>query len=178
MSKNIDTVALVERLKARLAARLDPLDHPRTWTQRQCASYTAETAKTSRVISGLVNSPSDFEKPTRQLAELEAERAAVVAKQAELEMKLTDHPDWRTGRTGTERDRLYDEGENLRRQIDLLAAGRLFRAEGVCFMPLAYLDQRIREVKARLTRAEAQLDSLIEQAEQLLQAKPEPISTS
>ncbi len=55
-----DTSSLDARIAARLAEltkarseRLDPLDYPRVWTQRQVQTYEAETTKIDAKIAAL-----------------------------------------------------------------------------------------------------------------------------
>lgn len=159
---------LVTKLQSAHAARQDPLDIPRTWTQRQVEAYVAETARMAATLSALRNIDTDLAKPLAQRADDEAQRPLTLAKQAELEQQIADAPDWRNFLDGRDRDREYNRQQGLRLQLRLLQEGRLLCAPGVTYRPLTDIDARIAELSAKIEALRATHDAHVQAAEALL----------
>src|SRR5262249_42524121 len=79
-----DIDALLARLVEAHAARTDPLDLPRTLSQREVNDYRARTVNMARVISGLRDGVGQLETAQRELAPCEEDREAWLAKREEL----------------------------------------------------------------------------------------------
>jgi hypothetical protein len=137
-------------------------------------AFWTQKVNVAKTVSGLMNAPNDLAKPVRLLTECEARRAAVVAKQEEIQQQLADAPDLTTIRDGRERDKEYDRQQMLRRQLQMLHDGTLLLAQGVASERLSDLDARIAELTQRRDRAQWALDAHVKAAEQLL---GEPVST-
>jgi hypothetical protein len=160
---NIDD--LVAKLRQHLASLGDGRD---ARSDNERAAYRREYDTTQRTLGGLLNEPADVARRAAEVAALESRRAAVLAKQRELEQAITDAPPWREHPDARERDRRYDHVANLRRQLEFLARGTLLVGPGICFERVADLDAQIAERTARRDRAQAALDEHLRQAEQLL----------
>jgi hypothetical protein len=133
--------------------------------------WYAATRTCANTISGLMNAPADLARQQSRLDDLDARRAVVVAKEAELEQQLAAAPPWREHPDARERDRRYDHIANLRRQLEHLHAGTLWAAPGVCYEQLDDLDRRIADVRDRRDRAQAALDAHVKAAEAMLAAE-------
>jgi hypothetical protein len=107
-----------------------------------------------------------------RLTDAEAQRAAVVEKQAELEQAIASAPDYTAIRDGRQRDAEYDRQQNLQRQLEMLANGTLLSSPTTTFPTLTYIDARIAELTDRRNRVQMSLDAHIAAAEQLLATQP------
>lgn len=162
---NIDDVrAQVEQYQAGLGDGRDCA------TRIELAEWDTTYRTAQRVSSNLRNLPADIAKYDTQLADAEAERAAVVAKQTELEQAILDAPEVTTIGDARERDREHARQQHLQRQLVRLADGTLLRAPGVAYPRLSDLDGRIAELRARRDRARQALESYRSAAETLLAA--------
>jgi hypothetical protein len=133
--------------------------------------YTA-TTNIARVISGLRNAPADLERAQGRLDAAEADKAAVIEKQAALQKELLDAPDPQTIRNGRERDAEYTRQQSLRRQLQRLNEGTLLKSPTETYRRLADLDARMTELTDRRNRAQMTLDAHIAEAEKLLAEQP------
>ena len=167
MTTTINVDDLLARLQAHYARLGDGRD---CRSQRERADWYAATTTCAQLISGLMNGPQDVARQQARLDDLEASRAAVVAKIAEVEQAILDAPPWREHPDARERDRRYDHIAQLRRQLEHLHAGTLLRAPDRCYERLDDLDRRIKEVTERRNRLQLQLDAHLRQAEALLAA--------
>jgi hypothetical protein len=167
------TAANVDDLLAKLTAQQTALGDGRdARSDNERATWFAAYRAHQEVISTLQNAPDAVGREQRKLDDLEARRAAVVAKETSLQQEIADAPPWREHPDGRERDRRYDHIDQLRRSLERLRAGTLLCAPDRCYEPLSYLDRRIAEVRERRDRAQLALDSCLRQAEQLLAASP------
>jgi hypothetical protein len=141
-----DTLA---KLRARLTALGDGRD---ARSDNERATYRRDYDTTQRCISGLMNAPDDLADAQRRLADAEAQRAAWLAKEKDIEQAIANEPD----------------DQNLRRQLQLLRNGTLFVAPGVTLGTLDYHDARIAELTGERDRAQATLDAHLKQAAALL----------
>ena len=108
-----------------------------------------------------------------QLADIEARRAATVAKQTEIEQAMASSPDWRSLHDGRARDTEYERQHQLKQQLRLLHENRLLRAPGEVFWNITDLDARIAELNTKIETLRATHDAYVEQAEALLTAPQE-----
>jgi len=164
---NIDT--LLTKVTAQKAALGDGKD---CRSDNERADWFAASRTHAEVISSLMNAPADLAREQQRLDDLGARRAAVLAKEAEIEQAIADAPPWREHEDARERDRRYDHIEQLRRSLERLREGTLLYSPGQAFEPLAYLDRRIKEVTERRDRAQNALDACLRRAEQLLAGQP------
>ena len=161
-----DTLAQLTQRQAALGNGRDA----RSDNERQ-AWFTTYHAH-AQVISALMNAPADLAGEQKDLDDLEARRAVVVAKEASIEQEILDAPPWREHPDARERDRRYDHIQHLRRMLERLREGTLLYAPGQCYEPISYLDRRITEVTERRDRAQNALDACLRQAEVVLAAQP------
>jgi len=143
-----DTLA---KLRIRLTALGDGRD---ARSDNERAAYRSNYDTTQRCISGLMNAPDDLADAQRRLADAEAQRAAWLAKEAEIEQAIATAP---------ERDK-----EMRQRQLQLLRNGVLFVAPGVTLGSLSYIEGRIAELTGERDRAQSALDAHLKQAAALL----------
>jgi chromosome segregation ATPase len=136
------------------------------------ARLTPHDAAMQRLATALSNAADDLAVATERLAAHEAERATVVEKQAGLEKEIAEAPALDTFTTARERDTERERQRQLRLSLERLAQGALAYAPGRLYRPLAYLDQRIAEVRERRDRVQAALDACLRQAEALLAEQP------
>jgi hypothetical protein len=167
MTTTINVAALLARLRQHQAALGDIRD---CTSDREKADHFAATRDCAQVISGLMNSPQDVARQQVRLDDLETRRAAVVAKEAEIEQEITSAPDWQRIEDGRQRDQEHDRQQSLHRRLQMLRAGTLLCAPGTTYERLEDLDRRIAEVRDRRDRAQAALDSAVTEAEALLAA--------
>jgi hypothetical protein len=151
---------LIVKLEERLAALGDGHD---LRTDNERADWWTTTTSIRRTISGLKNAPQDLAKPTALLAEIEERRAAVIAKQEEIEKAIAEAPALPTA--ARDRDREAGRQSDLQKQLQLLHEGRLFLSPGVPAERLGDLDVRIAEMTVRRNRAQAALDAYVQQAQ-------------
>ena len=145
-------------------------------SEAERADYFTAYRAHAETISALMNAPNEVAREQQNLDDLNARRAAFVAKDGEIEQEIATAPDPSTIRDGRERDKEYDRQQQLRQSLQLLRDGRLLRAPGLVYEPLAYLDARIKEVTERRDRAQLALDAAIATAEALL--AEEPVTTT
>ena len=88
-----ETLAKLQQARAKW---LDPLDIPRTLTQRQIDAYVATTATLDATIRAIQQTVSALVAPTRRLREWLPVRERNRAAKATLEKHRDDAPDWRT----------------------------------------------------------------------------------
>jgi hypothetical protein len=131
------------------------------------AAWWAAKQEIAHVITTLQNA-HDVDKPTRRLAELTAQRDAVIAKREEVEAEIAAAPDWRSFADGRQRDKEYERQQNLRMRLKRLADGTLNASPGVMFPPLDYLDAQIAEQRRKIDRAQAAIDAALKAAEAML----------
>lgn len=134
------------------------------------AAFWRTSDAIQRTITGLKNAPDDRARAQARLDDLEARRAATVAKFAELETEIANLRDWRLVADARERDREYDRQRELRRALQRLEEGSLLRAPDVAFDRLSDLDLWIKEATNRRDRAQHALDAHLKTAEALLGA--------
>lgn len=132
------------------------------------AEFFTKKQALARVISGLRNGPSDLEKPLKLLTEAQEHRAAVLAKQAEIEQAIKESPDWREIHDARERDREHDRQQQLALSLQLLRDGGLLRAPGQAYDQLRDIDARIDELQQRIAAIRVTLAAHMQQAEALL----------
>jgi hypothetical protein len=167
MTTTINYSALVERL----AAYYDSLGDGRDLrSENERAGWFASRRDAANLRSMLMNLPSDLAREDDQLCALEASRATVIAKRTEIEQEIASAPDPATIADSRERDREIERQRQLHLSLELLAAGQLWRAPGHRYAPLAYLDERVREVTEQRDRLQRGLDGAMTQAEALLAA--------
>jgi hypothetical protein len=162
MTSNI--AALIAKLQAHDAS-LDPRNHP---TPRGQDEALVRKQTLARIRSGLMNLPDDLARTLAPLAALEAKRQATIDKQAAIEQQIAAAPDWTAITDAREQDREYDRQTQLKRQLQLLRDGRLLSAPGVTYERVGDLDEQIAEQTQRRDRAQAALDSCVQQADALL----------
>ena len=166
-TSNID--GLVAKLKAAQAALGDGRD---CRSENERAAHWATARTVADLISALANLPADLGAVQTRLDDVEAQRREVVAKLAELETEIVNFRDWRTFPDARERDAEWERQHQTRRALERLREGTLWKAPGVVFEPIDYLDRRLKELTERLDRAQAALDAHVEQAKKLLAAQP------
>jgi hypothetical protein len=155
----------VDDLVVQLQARLDALGDGRDCqSDNEKALWYMDRSALASIISGLHN--PDLDKPQRLLAEAEAERAAVLAKReaimAELAVSPVSLPDQRS------RDREHDRQTHLRRQLQRLLDGTLYRSPGVTYRRLADLDTQIVDLQQKIARLQAREQAYVTQAQAVL----------
>ena len=159
---------LIARLQAAHSARLARRDLPGTFSETQKDAYVAETARTAATLSALKNIENDLAKPLRLIADIEAKRAATIAKQAEIEQQIAEAPDWRSFSDRRARDREWVRQNELKQQLKLLHENRLLYAPGQVFENVADLDARIAELNQKIAQHRATHEAHVEAAEALL----------
>jgi hypothetical protein len=145
------TADLVAHLTQRLAALGDGRD-ARSVNEQE--TYRLSYDAIQRTISALRNPHVD--KPNRLIRENEAERADVLALQADVEQRLADAPDPESITDKRERAREVERQHGLRGSLDLIR--NRVRA----------IDERIAQWTERRAQAEQTDEMWIKQAEQLL----------
>jgi hypothetical protein len=175
MTANISEI--IAKLKAAEAALPDPRD---ARSENDRAAWWATRHEHAMTISGLMNDPQDLQREELRLADLEARRVATVEKLAAIENAVITAPDWRSFADGRDRDKEYDRQQNLKLQLRRLHEGYLFRSDapGITYERLDFLDLRIADVKMRIARLRASLDSHVRQAEVLLKTAVSEVVTS
>jgi hypothetical protein len=160
-----DIPTIVAQLKTRLAALGDGRD---CRSPNEQAEYRRGYDSVQRVISGLSNEPREVENEQADLDTWTAHRDAYLAKEKEIEQAIETAPDYTTIADARARDHEQNRQLHLQRQLELLRAGGLYRASGVTFGALEYIDRRIAELTQRRDRAQMSLDAHLKEAEQLL----------
>jgi hypothetical protein len=163
----MDLADLMAKLKAQEATLPDPRD---AHSENEGAIAWATRRAHARVISTLMNAPDDLAREEATLIQLEARRAAVTDKFAEINAAIDNAPSWSEHPDARERDRRYDRVQHLKHQLQMLHDGTLIRAPGVLYERLSDLDASIQAWTARRDRAQALLDAAVRDAEALLAA--------
>ena len=120
---------VIAKLSAALAAMLDPLDIPRTWTQRQVGAYERRRHRLNMHISGLRNASASKAEP------LHAKRDELLTAKVSLEKQIADAPDWRTIDDGRERDKEFDRQQWLQESLKALYVGVGYWPNGAPMIP-------------------------------------------
>ncbi|HYT69214.1 MAG TPA: hypothetical protein VEL51_22525 [Vicinamibacterales bacterium] len=167
MTATMNISEIIARVKASQSALGDGRD---ARSENERADYWGQYNTHQQVISALMNLPSDIAREEQHLADLEARRADVVAKFAELETAIADFTDWRTVPDARARDAEWQRQWDLRRALQRLEEGTLLKAPGGCHERLGDLDQRIGEVRDHRDRARSALDAHLKAAVALLGA--------
>jgi hypothetical protein len=162
---NITT--LIATLQQQLAALGDGHDAK---SDNERARYRNSYDRIQRVITGLMNAPDDLARAVTRLDDLNARRAAVVAKADEIDRLLADAPSVTNAR---ERDQEIERQRHLRRQLERLRDGTLLRAPDTPFERLDALDAEIVRWTARRDTYQAAVDAAVRDAEALV-ADPVP----
>jgi hypothetical protein len=194
-----------ERIETRRAAlakaraeRLDPLDYPRTWTQRQVNTYDAETAILDRQIAHFATTVETWtarppiEPDTRWLAHLTSWRTTLCDELLTIKSPIRDKDTKARADSLTFSLRLIDFGWAVNRLpapvIDLSSTrvGELMAAAGYDVVGLELLrgpngfrgslpdtEQRVKTLTARRAAAEAALASVLRTDEERAQQEAE-----
>lgn len=102
-----------EALQQAHDAMIDPLDAPRTWTQRQLNAYEAHRAQLLQYVNACNNFVWPLDKPRAQLVVCVPARDRLRPVKAQIEQQIADAPDWRTVADPSERDREADRQRGL-----------------------------------------------------------------
>jgi hypothetical protein len=156
-----DLVMKLQQLDAALGDARDVLNTPRAQE-----AFHGKKQELSRTISGLRN-PS-LDKPLALLADVEARRAAVLTKEADITQQRADALDPATIRDARERDKALDRQRYLNQSLQRLRDGTLLYAPGMAYERLSDLDARIAELTERRDRAQRVLDGHMQAAQALL----------
>jgi hypothetical protein len=159
---------LIAKVKASQAALGDIRD---ARSDNERADFWAGDNERARLISHLMNDPSDLARAQARLEDVEASRAETVAEEAALETTIANFEDWRAVPDARERDAEWTRQDQVRRRLQRLRNGTLLKGPGVAFLPLDYLDARIKELTAKRDQLRARLDEHVRQAEALLVAE-------
>jgi prefoldin subunit 5 len=160
------TAANIPETVAKLQEHLASLGVlPEFPTDREHALYRRRYDAIQREISELRDLPNQLARAQSRLDDVESRSAAVLAKQRELEQALAAAPNVTDPR---ERAKEQNRQGVLQRQLQLLHDGALYKAPGVVFEPLDYLDVRIKELTQRRDALQSALDGHLKAAEQLL----------
>jgi hypothetical protein len=158
---------LIARLKDKQAALGDGRDKR---SENEKADWYAATRTTQGAISGLMYDPKDLAREGANLVDLAQRKAVVAAKQQEIETEIANFTDWRLVADARQRDCEYERQRDLRRRLQRLLNGSLYREPGQTYEPLEYLDQRIHDVEQRIARLRDSLAGHLATAERLLGA--------
>jgi hypothetical protein len=162
----------IPALIAQLEAHLAHLGNGRDLrSDNEIADFWQAVTAIRRTISGL-HQAGDVTQLDEKLRHLEQRRAAVLAKEAEIEQAIREAVDPATIRDGREKDREFERQRQLRLSLQRLRDGRLLMAPDVAYERPAVLDARILEVTARRDGARASLASHVATAEALLKTEP------
>jgi hypothetical protein len=165
MATTTNIPTLVAKLQAHLAALGDGRDAK---SDNERATYRRDYDTVQGAISGLMNEPDHLAKVTARIEDLDACRAAFLAKQKDTEQAIETAPDWQTMTDARARDKEQNRQLHLQRQLQLLHEGALYRAPGVTYGDLDSIDARIAELTQRRNSAQATLDGHLKAAEQVL----------
>ena len=95
--------ALIADLRTRLAAMIDPLDIPRSWTQRQLNVYEERRQRLGHVLNGLRNAT------VSSTDHLVATRDQMLGYKATLEQMILDAPDLNARQYNSNVERMRDK---------------------------------------------------------------------
>ncbi|HUZ81441.1 MAG TPA: hypothetical protein VMU73_04285 [Gaiellaceae bacterium] len=120
------TALLAEVQQAR-AKRLDPLDIPRTLTQRQVNAYVTVTARFGANITDLGSTLARLEAATARRAAMLPARERLQKAEATLLSQLATAAKWRELPPGPAQDNAYNQCEALKAAILVLRRGGVTR---------------------------------------------------
>jgi hypothetical protein len=185
-----ETIAALQKQRD---AMLDPMDVPRTWTQRQADAYEQRRAALDAHAQAIHVSLHAVNKPTQRLAVVTATRDRLLAVEAMLEKQIADAPDPRS--VGGEREQTKEMGRQkgladslkaLREGVEHLNGepllpGLLRQAlTDTCPTcghstfawpgPLVQVEREVREAERKVSELRTSLESNLRSAQALLAA--------
>jgi hypothetical protein len=192
---------ILAQLQRARDAMLDPLDIPRTWTERQAEAYERCRASLDAHAQAIHVSMNSINKPTARLATAIAARDRLLAIQATLEQQIADAPNPRGLGGGIAEQKAWGRQQGLTDSLKALRDGvPQFNGEpqlpgllrealtttcSTCGHssfswpgPLVQLEREIAADEKKIRELRTSLESNLKSAEALLAAKEEMILTS